>query len=161
MSIRARLALGAAAAVAIAIVLASVVVYFLVRSELRAQVDRNLQNEAAQIASVPRIFAVLAYPPNIYALDIPTPLFTGYFQLVGRDGRVYIPPAFVAPTPRLAVTDEVRAVAAGTAPDASAIPPMATRNSHSRMRASSLSTPDRSPTTWIATAPGWRVVSIV
>ena len=49
MSFKARLALGSAAAVAVAIVLASVIVYFLVRNELRAQVDRNLANEAQQI----------------------------------------------------------------------------------------------------------------
>jgi two-component system sensor histidine kinase MprB len=117
MSFKARLALGSAAAVAVAIVLASVIVYFLVRSELRAQIDRNLQTEATQISNVPRFAAVLAYSPNIYALNVPTPIFTGYFQLVGRDGRVYIPEAFVSPTPRLPVSKEVRAVAAGKAGD--------------------------------------------
>src|SRR6516165_8097869 len=106
MSIRARLALGAAAAVAIAIVLASVLVYFLVRNELRAQVDRNLEAEAAQIGQVPRFAAVKAYQPNIYALDVPAPLFAGYFQLIGRDGRIYIPEGFVSPTPRIPVTDQ-------------------------------------------------------
>ena len=37
------------------------------------------------------------------------------------------------------------------APEASAIPPIETRNSQSRIRASSLSTPESWPTTWIAT----------
>ncbi len=115
MSIRARLALGAAAAVAIAIVLASVAVYFVVRNELRAQVDRNLQNEAAQIGSVPRFFSHFAFRPNIYALDVPAPLFTGYFQFVGRDGKIYIPEGYVSPTPRLAVSNQVQAVADGKA----------------------------------------------
>src|SRR5262245_11896210 len=113
MSFKARLALGSAAAVAVAILLASALVYFLVRNELRAQVDRNLSNEAAQIAAVPRFAAVLAYSPNIYALNVPTPIFTGYFQLVGRDGKVYIPEGFVSPTPRLPVSAKIRAVAAG------------------------------------------------
>jgi two-component system sensor histidine kinase MprB len=113
VSFRVRLALGSAAAVAVAIVVASVVVYFLVQKELRSQVDRNLQNEAAQIASVPRFAAVLAYKPNIYVLDVPSPLFSGYFQLVGRDGRIYIPSGFVAPKPLLPVTTRVRAVAQG------------------------------------------------
>jgi two-component system sensor histidine kinase MprB len=113
MSIRARLALGSAFAVAVAIVLASTVVYFLVQKELRAQVDRNLQNEATQISNVPRFAAVLVYPPNIYALDVPAPLFSGYFQLVGSDGRIYLPNGFVSDKPRLAVTDRVRAVAHG------------------------------------------------
>jgi two-component system, OmpR family, sensor histidine kinase MprB len=115
MSLKARLALGSAAAVAVAIVLASVIVYFLVRSELRAQVDRTLQDEASQIANVPLFAAVRAYPPNIYALNVPTPLFTGYFQLVGRDGKVYIPESFISSTPRLRVTKHVRAVAANKA----------------------------------------------
>ena len=111
MSIRARLALGSAAAVAVAIVLASAVVYFLVQKELRAQVDRNLETEATQIGQVPIPFAVLVYPPNIYALDTRAPLFGGYFQLVGTDGKIYLPNGFVSPKPRLAVTDRVRAVA--------------------------------------------------
>ena len=114
MSIRARLALGAAAAVAIAIVLASVVVYFLVRNELRAQVDRNLQSEAHQIAQCPALpFSTYAYPPNIYSFDVPSSaLHGGYFQLVGDDGRIYIPSGYLAPTP-LPVNARVRAVAAG------------------------------------------------
>jgi two-component system, OmpR family, sensor histidine kinase MprB len=111
MSIRARLALGAAAAVAIAIVLASVVVYFLVRNELRAQVDRNLQTEAAQIAQVPLFSASFAYAPNIYAFDIPSSLFTGYFQVVDRSGNIYLPEGFVSPTPLLPVSARVHAVA--------------------------------------------------
>ena len=114
MSLRARLVLGAAAAVAVAIVLASVLVYFLVQNELRGQVDRNLQSEASEIARVPRYLAALAYPPNVYALDVRGPLFSSYFQLVGRDGRIYIPETFVTPTPRLPVTSKVRGVAAGT-----------------------------------------------
>ena len=113
MSIRARLALGAAAAVAIAIVLASVVVYFLVRNELRAQVDRNLQSEAHQIAQFPLSRSTYAYPPNIYSFDVPSSLFTGYFQLVGDDGRIYIPEGYLSPSPLLPVNARVRAVAAG------------------------------------------------
>jgi two-component system sensor histidine kinase MprB len=113
MSIRARLALGAAAAVAVAIVLASAVVYFLVQKELRAQVDRNLQVTAGQIASVPR-FADFRVYPHIYVLEVPTPLSSGYFQLVDTSDNVYLPPGYVAPKPKLTVTDRVRAVAKGT-----------------------------------------------
>jgi two-component system sensor histidine kinase MprB len=116
VSIRARLALGAAAAVAIAIVLASVVVYFIVRSELRAQVDRTLRNDAAQIAALPRLFAVRAFPPNIYALDVPPPVNIGYFQLVSRNGDVIIPEGYVSPTPKIPVSSKVLLVAAGKAP---------------------------------------------
>ncbi len=115
MTLRARLALGAGAAVAVAVVLASVLVYFLVQKELRSEVDRNLRNEAEQINHVPRYFSTLAYSPNIYAMDVPAPLFTGYFQMVGRDGKIYIPQSYVAPNPQLAITKRVHAVAAGTA----------------------------------------------
>jgi two-component system, OmpR family, sensor histidine kinase MprB len=114
MSIRARLALGAAAAVAISIVLASVIVYFLVRTELRSGVDRNLKAEAAQIGGL-GFGAVLAFPPNVYQLVEPTPLFAGYFQLVGPNGNVYMPQSYVRPTPRLPITAKARAVAAGRA----------------------------------------------
>jgi two-component system, OmpR family, sensor histidine kinase MprB len=113
MSIRARLALGAAAAVAIAIVLASVVVYFLVRNELRAQVDRSLQSEAHSIAQIPLSFSTYAYPPNVYSFDVPSSLFTGYFQIVGDDGKIYIPAGYLSPSPLLPVNAGVRAVAAG------------------------------------------------
>ncbi len=111
MSIRARLALGAAAAVAIAIVLASVVVYFLVRNELRAQVDRNLQDQAAHIAGVPRFDTVKAYP-GVYAIASSPSLFGSYFQLVGVDGSVYIPSDYLSRTPRIPVTHRARMVAA-------------------------------------------------
>ena len=50
MSFRARLTLVAAAAVALAVVVASAVVYIVVRSELRARVDNDLRNRAAGLA---------------------------------------------------------------------------------------------------------------
>ncbi len=45
MSLRTRLVFGAAAAVAVAVILASALVYFLVRKELRDQVDKSLQSQ--------------------------------------------------------------------------------------------------------------------
>ena len=108
MTLRARLALGSAAAVAVAIVLASMAVYFLVQKELRAQVDRNLRAEATQISNVPRFATVIAYPPNIYEIDLPAPIFGGYFQLVGRAGELYIPNGYVSPKPRLPAETEFR-----------------------------------------------------
>jgi two-component system sensor histidine kinase MprB len=113
LSFRARLVYGAAAAVAVAIALASVLVYFLVRNELRAQTDRNLRNEATQIARVPRFGTFKEYP-GIYSINV-SPLFGGYFQLVGIDGTVYMPSDYVSQTPRIPVTSKARAVAAGKA----------------------------------------------
>jgi len=113
MNLRARLVLGATAAVAVAIVLASVLVYFLVRNELRTEVDNNLRAEAAQLNLVPRFGTIATQYPHIYALDARSPLFASYFQMVDSDGDIYIPAAYVASTPRVAVTSRVRAVASG------------------------------------------------
>jgi two-component system sensor histidine kinase MprB len=111
MSFRARLALGSAAAVAVAILLASTVVYFLVQRELRAQVDRNLQSTAAQIASIPRFASVHRYP-HVYELILPESFFTsGYFQLVDPEGNVYVPPGFAVPKPLLTLTKRARELA--------------------------------------------------
>ncbi len=46
MSFRRRIALASAAAVAIAVVLASLLVYFLTANQLRGQVDNQLRNRA-------------------------------------------------------------------------------------------------------------------
>ena len=46
MSFRARMALVAAAAVALAVVLASLVVYFVVRGQLLSSLDESLQERA-------------------------------------------------------------------------------------------------------------------
>ena len=53
MSFRARLALVSAAAVALAVVLASALVYLVVREELRRQVDEALRERAEAIARIP------------------------------------------------------------------------------------------------------------
>jgi len=53
MSFRARIAIGAAAAVALSVVLASVVVFFVVRGELRAQIDDTLEERAQEIFRIP------------------------------------------------------------------------------------------------------------
>ena len=68
MSFRTRLALVAAAAVGIAVVAASVVVYVVVHNELLGEVDRTLQNRAVEILTgpTPRIedgYLEIAGPP--------------------------------------------------------------------------------------------------
>jgi two-component system, OmpR family, sensor histidine kinase MprB len=63
MSFRARLALVAAAAVALAILTASFVIYFVVRDQLRATIDDSLQTTAAQLrSSLPHDFEHFATP---------------------------------------------------------------------------------------------------
>ena len=53
MTFRARIAIGAASAVALAVVLGSVLVYFVVRGELRSQIDDTLEQRAQEIFRVP------------------------------------------------------------------------------------------------------------
>ena len=54
MSFRARLALGAAAAMAPAIVTASFVVYFIVKDQLRSPIDDSLRRERPAVAPASR-----------------------------------------------------------------------------------------------------------
>jgi two-component system sensor histidine kinase MprB len=85
MSFRARLALVAAAAVALAIVAASLVVYFVVRDQLRSTVDDSLRTTALQLADTPlHDFQHFAPPPSELG-GAP-----GYPQIVGADGEVFL-----------------------------------------------------------------------
>ena len=88
MSLRARLVFGAAAAVAIAIVLASVLVYFLVQDELRGQVDQSLreQRDARSRRRAAR-FAPALRGPKVYELFSAGAAFGGYYQLVDAARR--------------------------------------------------------------------------
>ena len=113
MTFRARLTLAAAAAVAFAVVLASALVYLVVREELRAQVDEGLQERAEQIAQIP-LGAELS-PTGEFFLRIPRPALggaPGYVQVVTEDGRVLRPPGEKV---ALRVTERARDVARGEA----------------------------------------------
>jgi two-component system sensor histidine kinase MprB len=85
MSFRTRLALVASAAVALAVVVASVVVYLVVRDQLRAPVDAALKDRAAEISRFPlRAFqagdqAFLERGPGLGGAP-------GYIQVVTSDG---------------------------------------------------------------------------
>ena len=132
MSFRSRLTLVAAIAVAVAVVAASAIVFFVVRHELRDQVDSSLSDLArgATVEGIP-----LAAPPIARDTLAPAPLpgelrggsgrprdFSfalpqappgvpgGLGQLVSADGDVLRAPG---KDPRLPVSEEVRAVAAG------------------------------------------------
>ena len=80
MSIRARLALVAAAAVALAVVAASGVVYVVVRDQLYSSVDSSLQTSMERITSGPP-FQIGEGPPQLG-------VFGGYPQVVRADGLV-------------------------------------------------------------------------
>jgi two-component system sensor histidine kinase MprB len=106
MTLRARLTLSAALAVAVAVVLASVAVYFVVRSELRGEVDESLRARAAAVEGPP------------FGADFPHvrgPLLGeagGYFQIVGADGRTFRGPGATLALP---VDERTIRVAAGAA----------------------------------------------
>ena len=106
MSFRARLTLVAATAVALAVAIASGVVYVVVRDQLRGQVDDALKARAAQIQEIP-------FRPGFS--NIPDPILGGaggYMQAVRSDGTTLRPPGAEIPIP---VTERVREVAAGEA----------------------------------------------
>jgi two-component system sensor histidine kinase MprB len=110
---------GAAAAVAVAIILASVAVYFIVQNELGSQIDASLRSNAATIINLAESkregfgFATL-YSPHVYQLNTLEPPFAGYFQLVRANGDVYIPGQYISRNnPLIKVTPQAYAVAAG------------------------------------------------
>ena len=106
MSFRARLALVAAAAVALAVLTASFVIYFVVRDQLLSTVDDSLQATAVQIqASPPHDFAHFGTPAGELGGA------TVYPQVVDANGKVY--PTSASAEIRLPVSSEVIAVARG------------------------------------------------
>ncbi|MEX0992861.1 MAG: HAMP domain-containing sensor histidine kinase [Solirubrobacterales bacterium] len=109
MSLRARISLAAAAAVAVAIVGASIAVHTIVRSELRGQIDDSLQSRA----TVARAFAIerLAQFPDIRQL--PPPPFgeaPGVAQVIRADTDESFP---LRGSPRLPTDPRAREVALG------------------------------------------------
>jgi two-component system, OmpR family, sensor histidine kinase MprB len=87
LSFRARLALVAAAAVALAVVVASFVIYFVVRNQLVSTVDGSLSTTAAQLETTPlHDFDHFAAPESELG-GAP-----GYPQLVAATGRIFLPP---------------------------------------------------------------------
>lgn len=105
MSFRARLALVAAAAVALAVVTASFVIFFVVRDQLRSTVDESLKTNAAQLETSP-IHDFQHFGAPIDEFGGPTV----YPQGVDTNGKVYpIPTAKVL----LPVNNAVIAVARG------------------------------------------------
>jgi two-component system sensor histidine kinase MprB len=105
VSFRARLTIVAAAAVALAVVLASAVVYIVVRDQLRGTVDAGLERTARAIPHLPpNALDRLASPPG----ELGGP--TGYPQIVRADGATYRP--LNSPV-ALPITKRVLAVARG------------------------------------------------
>jgi two-component system, OmpR family, sensor histidine kinase MprB len=127
MALRRRLTLASAAAVAVAVVLASAVTFLVVRGQLRGQVDEALEGLVPQVTlelpAPPGGGRVPLAPPGIpserlsrrggVALALPEPALggpRGYAQLVSSDGEVLRSPPGESTLP---VTPEARQVAAG------------------------------------------------
>lgn len=109
MSFRARIAVGSAVAVALSVVLASVVVYVVARSQLRAPIDDALEARAAEVARRP-LGVLRGNGGEFLAVRPEFGEARGYVQLVRPDGTTLVP---VRQDVALPVTDAVRAVAAG------------------------------------------------
>jgi two-component system, OmpR family, sensor histidine kinase MprB len=106
MSFRARLAIVAATAVALAILSASFVIYFVVRDQLRSTVDDSLQATAGQLlSSPPHDFAHFGTPAGELGGA------TVYPQVVDANGKVY--PTSDSAEIKLPVSRDVIAVARG------------------------------------------------
>jgi two-component system sensor histidine kinase MprB len=103
MTFRARLALVAAAAVALAVVVASFVVYFVVRDELRSTVDDSLVSRAAELARTPVHDFKHFVPPSPELGGAP-----GYPQIVTEAGEILLPGDA---TTRLPINDDIIAIA--------------------------------------------------
>jgi two-component system, OmpR family, sensor histidine kinase MprB len=93
MSFRDRLVLLSAAAVAIAVVLASGIVYLVVRDELRGQVDDQLHEFVTHI-SPPRELTVPSGENLLILPSAPLGESEGYAQIVRADGTVIRPRSF-------------------------------------------------------------------
>jgi two-component system, OmpR family, sensor histidine kinase MprB len=90
LSFRARLTLVAAAAVALAVVAASFVVFLVVRTQLRGQVDTALRNRADEIVNIQGPGEGLRVDPRSgYLEGVPPPAFGGgdFVQLVDTQGH--------------------------------------------------------------------------
>ncbi len=109
MSFRARLALVAAAAVALAIVSASFVIYFIVKDELRSPIDDSLRRSAQNIQGAPPEEVLR----GLFHLRAELGGAPGYPQVVKPDGQTVLLGGATTPLP---VDDHDINVARGVAP---------------------------------------------
>jgi two-component system sensor histidine kinase MprB len=91
MTFRARIAISAAAAVALTVVLASILVYVVARGQLRAPVDDALEARAAEISLQPLGVIQTRDGDKFLALQPQFGEAGGYVQLVRSNGTVLVP----------------------------------------------------------------------
>ena len=111
MSFRARIAVGSAAAVALAVLAASVLVYLVVGRQLRGPIDDALRSQAADLAQHPIGLIESENGETYLALRPQFGEARGYVQLVRSNGDVVVP---LRQGLELPVGDEVREVVEGS-----------------------------------------------
>jgi two-component system, OmpR family, sensor histidine kinase MprB len=112
VSLRARLAIGTACTLAIAICAGFVAAYFVVRDQLRGEVDRSLSERATALVEAPKPIG----RKGLGKIRITAPKLgaaAGYIQFVDRDGTITLPDGARIHLP----SERARAVAAGTRTD--------------------------------------------
>jgi two-component system sensor histidine kinase MprB len=114
VSLRSRISIAAAVAVAISFVVGSFAVHLIVRKQLRDQIDDSLRTRAAVVQNIVRQQSLQAGPGA--QIQIPDPAFgeaPGVFQVVGTQGAPRLPARQTAALP---VGQDEREVAAGKKP---------------------------------------------
>jgi two-component system sensor histidine kinase MprB len=110
MSLRARLTIGTACTLALAICAGFVAAYFVVRGQLRAEVDKSLSERAGSFVSFTR--AAPGPIPSQLPRNLPRPKLggaAGYIQFVSASGKLSLPAGESIRLP----TDGASAVASG------------------------------------------------
>lgn len=111
MSFRARIAVGSTAAVALAVLAASALVYVVAGRQMRAPIDDALRAQAADLARRPIGLIESGEGETYLAVRPEFGEARGYVQLVRSDGNVVVP---VRQDFELPVDDDAREVAAGS-----------------------------------------------
>jgi two-component system sensor histidine kinase MprB len=110
MSLRRRVTVMSALVVGATLVLASVVCYLVMRSELRGQIDESLRDQGSQVARLPPVGNPQDFPRRVPQPQRRTGTAQSYVQFVGVDGSIRSrPPLF--DEPRLPVTAQTLALA--------------------------------------------------
>jgi two-component system sensor histidine kinase MprB len=94
MTLRARLAIGTASTLALAICVGFLAAYFVVRGQLRGEIDTALKDRAAPMVSIARLRSTSKLPIPPPHLRIATPKLggaAGYTQFVSRGGKISLP----------------------------------------------------------------------
>jgi two-component system sensor histidine kinase MprB len=113
VTLRRRVTLMSALVVGTTLVLASATCYFVMRGELRGQVDDSLREQGHQVSSIPAGFPRTLLPRRIPQPSRRTGSPQGYVQFLEPDGTAHARPGLAA-EPRLPVTGQARQLARAT-----------------------------------------------